>query len=192
MIPEYFALIGTVIASLGGFYYLYCTIKGTVKPHKMTYFFWGLFPLIVFASQISQGVGVIAWATFIAGITPFAILIAASFNPNAYWEIKQTDYIYGAIAVLAMIIWYITKEPNIALILALIADFAVAIPTIIKTYQYPKTESWKAYGLNVIGFSVGLLSIHTWTIENYAFIVYLLTVNSLITLLALRKSTSTM
>ncbi|OGG87831.1 hypothetical protein A2592_02490 [Candidatus Kaiserbacteria bacterium RIFOXYD1_FULL_42_15] len=185
MLPEYFALIGVGIASLGGFYYLYCTLRGTVRPHKMTYFFFGLFSLIAFASQLSQGVGMIAWATFIAGLTPFIILVAASFNSNAYWQIKRTDYLYGIIAVLAMVIWYITNEPNIALALALIADFFVAIPTLIKTYQYPKTESWQAYGINAVGFGVGIFSIHTWTFENYAFLVYLFVVNVSITALAL-------
>lgn len=48
MLPEYFALVGTGIASIGGLYYLYCTIRGTVKPHKMTYFFGDSFHLLYF------------------------------------------------------------------------------------------------------------------------------------------------
>lgn len=83
----------------------------------------------------------VVWVSFIAGFTPFVILIAATFNKEAYWEIKKTDYLYGIVAILSMLLWYITKDPSSALLFALIADFAVGYPTLIKTYHYPKTES---------------------------------------------------
>ena len=78
MIPEYFAIVGSIFASLGGYYYLYCTIKGTVQPNRMTWFFWGAFPMIGFFAQLSQGVGLVAWATFFGGLPPFFIVIASS------------------------------------------------------------------------------------------------------------------
>ena len=78
------ALVGSVIASGGSLAYLYLTIKGKVKPNKITWFFWGLFPLIAFSAQIYQGVGLVAWATFAAGAAPFLVLIASSFVPQLH------------------------------------------------------------------------------------------------------------
>ncbi|MGB4956878.1 MAG: hypothetical protein WBO49_00330, partial [Candidatus Saccharimonas sp.] len=86
MIPEYFAIIGAVIASLGGLYYLYETIVGKAKPNRVTWLLWGLFPMITFVAQRSQGVEGLSWATFAAGFTPLLVVIASFFNKKAYWK----------------------------------------------------------------------------------------------------------
>ena len=185
MIPEYFALVGAALASLGGFYYLYCTIKGTVRPNKMTWFFWGLFPMIAFAAQISQGIGFIAWVTFVSGLTPFLIVAAASFNPDAYWKIQKRDYLFVMVAIVSVVLWQITDNPNLALTFALIADILVSMPTILKSYTNPETEDWHAFALSSAGFFLALLSVQMWTFENYAFVVYLTIMNVAIMLMVL-------
>jgi len=187
MIPEYFALVGVLIASLGGFYYLYCTLRGTVQPHKVTFFFWGLFPLIIFFAQWNQDVGPIIWISFISSLLPFLILFASFLNPAAYWKVQKRDYLYALIAVFAMVLWYVTDEPNVALTLALIADFLVATPTISKAYTNPESESWHAYAINATGFTIALLSIQSWVFEEYIFTVYLLMISLTIAILAARK-----
>jgi hypothetical protein len=42
---------------------------------------------------------------------------------------------------LALILWWITKEPNIAIMLAILSDILAAIPTLVKTWKFPETES---------------------------------------------------
>ena len=187
MIPEYFALVGAGIASLGGLYYLYCTIKGTVKPHRMTWFFWTLFPMVAFVAQLKQDVGMVIWITFASGFLPLMVFIAASFNPKAYWKIQKVDYLFALIGMLGIVLWYLTDNANLAITFSIIADFAVAIPTIIKTFKFPETETWKSYALNSVGFGLGVFTITEWTYENYSFVVFLLVVNVFFTILAARK-----
>ena len=48
MLPEYFAIIGAIIGSLGGFYYLYETIVGKAQPNRHHVAALGnLFPMVV-------------------------------------------------------------------------------------------------------------------------------------------------
>jgi hypothetical protein len=188
MIPEYFALVGSLIASTGGFYYLYCTIKGTVQPNRMTWFFWGAFPMIAFAAQMAQGVELIAWATFVAGLTPFLIVIASYFNPKAYWQIQKTDYLFALIAIIGVVLWQVTDNPNVALTFALLADFAVALPTIVKSFTNPETESPLAYALSTFGLLIAMSAIQDWSYESGAFVVYLAAINGFIALLLVRRS----
>ncbi len=188
MIPEYFALIGSFIASTGGFYYLYCTIKGTVQPNRITWFFWGAFPMIAFAAQIAQGVDLIAWATFVAGLTPFLVVFASYLNPQASWQIQKIDYVFALIAIVGVILWQVTDNANLALTFALLADLAVALPTVIKSYQFPDTEDWRAYMLSAAGFLIAILAVQEWLYENYIFVLYLFLINFLLAILALRKS----
>jgi hypothetical protein len=51
MLPEYCAIIGAIIGSLGGFYYLYETIAGKAQPNRITWLLWGIFPMVIFAAQ---------------------------------------------------------------------------------------------------------------------------------------------
>ncbi len=186
MIPEYFALIGSVIASSGGFYYLYCTIKGTVQPNRMTWFFWGAFPMIAFVAQLSQGVELIAWATFASGLTPILIVLASYLNPKAYWQIQKSDYLFALIAIIGVVLWQVTDNANLAITFALLADLAVALPTITKSYTNPDSESPLAFVLSTVGFLLAIAAVQSWTYESAAFVVYLAFINGLIAALLLR------
>ena len=187
MIPEYFAIIGAVIASLGGLYYLYETIVGKAKPNRVTWLLWGLFPMITFVAQRSQGVEGLSWATFAAGFTPLLVVIASFFNKKAYWKTKASDYYLMAAAVLGIVLWAVTDNPNLAILFSLVADFLAGLPTLIKSYKHPETESWIAYATSTLGFGIGVMAIHVYTFENYAFLIYLLIMNGLLAAFAARR-----
>jgi hypothetical protein len=187
MLPEYFAVVGSVIASTGGIYYAYLTFKGQVQPNTVTWLFWSAFPMIAFVAQLSQGVGLVAWATFVAGAPPILVLIGSLFNKDAYWQTKRIDYWFAVAGLLSVIAWQATDSPNIAFTFALLADLIVALPTIIKTYQFPETENWKAYGVSAIGFLLAVLAVPEWTYDNGAFVVYLFLLNLSIAVLAARR-----
>ena len=188
MLPEYFAVIGSVLASMGGIYYAYLTFKGRVKPNKVTWFFWGAFPMIAFAAQLSQGVGLIAWATFVAGAPPVLVLIGSFFSKEAYWQTRRIDYGFAAAGFLSIIAWQVTLIPDIALTCALLADFLVALPTLIKAYRFPETENGIAYGVSAFGFLIAVLAVPEWTYRNAAFVVYLFLLNLCLAVLAARRS----
>lgn len=184
MLPSYFAIIGAAIGSVGGLYYLYCTICGSVQPNKVTYGLWGLFGLIIFLAQRAAAVDVLAYATLVATVIPLFIFLAAFRNPAAHWHIRTRDYLLGLLAVGGMVLWYVTADPVVAIVCAMVADFLAATPTIIKAYTDPASENWRAYALNALGFLVALLAVHTWTFANYAFVGYLAIVSAVIMLLA--------
>jgi hypothetical protein len=121
------------------------------------------------------------------GFLPFLILAAAYFNPLAYWEIKPRDYFLAAVAVFSMTLWYITKNPNLAIVFALLADFFASLPTIIKSYRFPDSEDWRPYALNSFGFLIGVLAVQNWTFAEYSFVLYFFLVTLLIASLILIK-----
>jgi hypothetical protein len=187
MLPEYFAIIGAGIASVGGFYYLYETIRSKIKPNRVTWFLWGSFTMIIFAAQRAQGVDELAWATFVAGLTPFLILLASFLNKNAYWKTEPRDYYLMGAAILGIILWALTDNPNVAILFSLLADLLAGLPTLLKAYKYPGTESWIAFAIYTFGFGLGILAIQIYTFENYAFLVYLFITNGTLTYFASRK-----
>jgi hypothetical protein len=189
MLPEYFAVVGSVIASAGGVYYAYLTFRGRVKPNRVTWLFWSAYPMIAFAAQLSEGVGLVAWATLVAGVPPILVLFGSFFNKGAYWRTRRSDYWFAGGGFLSVIAWMVTKIPDIAYTFALLADLLVALPTVIKTYQFPETENWKAYGVSAFGFLIAVLAIPAWTYDTSAFVIYLFLVNLGLALLAARRPT---
>jgi hypothetical protein len=187
MIPEYFAVVGAIVASVGGFYYLYETIVGRAKPNRVTWFLWGLFPMIIFVAQRAQGVEGLSWASFTAGLTPFLVFLASFVNKNAYWKTEPRDYYLMAAAIAGIILWAFTDNANLAILFALLADLLAGLPTLLKAYRHPQTESWIAYAISALGFGVGLLAIPTFKFEQYAFISYLFLLNFLLAVFASRR-----
>jgi len=188
MIPEYFAVVGAIIGSIGGLYYLYDTVIGKAQPNRVTWFLWGLFPMIIFVAQRAQGVEGLSWASFAAGFMPFLILLASFLNEKAYWKTEPKDYALMAAAVFAFVLWALTDNPNLAILFALVADFLAGLPTLLKAYRFPQTESWIAYAISTVGFGVAILAIPSFTFENYAFITYLFLLNLFLAAFASRGS----
>jgi len=186
MLPEKWAIIGAIIGSLGGFYYFYETITGKAQPNRITWLLWGIFPMVIFMAQRAQGVEGISWASFLAGLTPLLTVAASFFNKKAYWKTEPRDYFLMAAAILGIILWAFTHNPNLALLFSLLADVLASMPTLIKSYRHPDSESWIAYAISTFGFGISFLSVKIYNIENAAFVAYVFLLNGTLAVLASR------
>lgn len=188
MLPESFAIIGAVIGSLGGLYYLYDTTTGRAQPNRVTWLLWGIFPLIIFVAQRAQGIESISWTSLVAGLVPMLVVTASFFNKKAYWKSAPRDYYLMAAALVGIILWAITDNPNLALLFSLVADILAAIPTLIKSISHPRSESWIGYSISAIGFGISLLSVQIFDFENAAFVAYVFLLNATCAVLASRRT----
>ena len=62
-------------------------------------------------------------------------------NKNATWDLHWFDYGCGGASFLALFLWTITRDPTIAIMLAIIGDGLAALPTIKKSWSNPETET---------------------------------------------------
>lgn len=76
-----------------------------------------------------------------AGFGPILVFTVACFNKAAYWKMGKFDYICGFVSILALVAWYMTKSPNVAILLAILSDALAALPTLIKGWNFPETEN---------------------------------------------------
>ncbi len=186
MLPEYFAIIGAIIGSLGGYYYLYETVIGKAQPNRITWLLWGIFPMVIFVAQRVQGIEILSWTSFAAGFTPLLIFTVSFFNKKAYWKTERRDYYLMALAIVGCILWAITDNPILALLFSLLADLLAGIPTVIKSYRFPESESWIAYAISAVGFGISLASVQVCNLESIAFVAYVFVLNFTLAVLAAR------
>lgn len=173
MINEKFIYIGTVISILAMLSYLRDTLKGKTKPNRVTWGFWAVIPMIAFAAQIKQGVGLQALTTFIFAFNPMVIFLASFANKKAYWRLGTLDYICGAVAFLGVTLWLVTGHGNLAIFFAVVADFVASLPTMVKAFKNPETENPNPFLAALITSFITLLTIQTWTFAYYAFPLYI-------------------
>ena len=183
MIDERFIFFGLMLNFIGTASYLIDTITGKVKPNKVSWFLWALAPMIAFAAEIKQGVGLAAWMTFAVGFSPLLIFLASFINRKSFWKMQQIDLICGALSILGIFLWYITKVGNIAILFSIMADGTAAIPTIIKSYKEPESESYSVFFLAAMSAFITLMTLKTWDFAHYGFPLYILLVCVLITVL---------
>src|SRR5260221_11192052 len=161
MLNPNFVILGVLIGSIGGVSYLIDTLKGKVKPNKVSYLLWTLAPSIILAAQIQEGVGIQVLMTLSFVLIPLLIFIAFFLNKKAKWKVTKFDLFCGSFSVLGLILWYITKQGNVAIIFSLLADGFAALPTLIKSYHHPETESGWPYLMGTINSIITLLTITT-------------------------------
>lgn len=180
MIHPNFVIVGSVLNLFGAITYIVQVVKGNVKPNRVSWLLWGLAPLIAFSAELSQGVGIQSLMTFTVGFCPLLVFFASFINKKAYWKIGKLDIICGVLSVLALILWYVTKVGNIAIILSIISDGFAAIPTIRKAFMYPETENDIEFLMGGTNAAITLLTIRTWNFQHFGFPVYILLVNTIL------------
>jgi hypothetical protein len=172
MIDEHFVWVGVGLLFIGGGMYVRDIIAGTVRPNVVTWFLWALAPLIAFAAQLQQGVGSAAWLTFAVGFCPAVICVAAV--KKGFIRLTTLDYICGGMSLLALVAWQLSHNPMWAIIFSILADCLAAVPTLIKSFRDPSSESPLLFLLFMVSAILTLLAVKQWTLENVAFALYIL------------------
>jgi hypothetical protein len=180
MLHQNFVIVGTLIGAIGAFAYLVDTVKGNVKPNRVSFLLWSIAPFIAFAAQIKQGVGLEALMTFSTGFLPIMTFIGSFVNKKAEWKITKFDLFCGFLSLVGLVLWLITKVGNIAIFFSILADGLAAVPTIVKSYKYPDTELAWPWIATSFGVCLTLLTLKELTFANSGFIIYILLVNVLI------------
>ena len=173
MINQNFVILGAIIAVVGGLSYLIDTLKGKVKPNRVSFLLWSLAPLIAFFAEIKQGVGLQSLLTFMVGFLPLTIFIASFVNKKAEWKLTRFDLTCGAFSIIGLVFWYITKSGNIAIIFSILADGLAALPTLVKAFNYPETESGWPYFSSTLSAAITLLTVKVWNLANAGFPMYI-------------------
>lgn len=176
----FLVFVGVAVQLIGIISYAKETLRGDTKPNKVTWLMWTVAPLIATAAALSDGVSWAVLPVFMAGFGPLVVFIASFVNPNAYWKLERFDYLCGFCSLLALVLWGITKEPNVAIVFAIASDGFAAVPTLIKLWKYPETETVSPFTAGLFSALTSFFAIKIWSFSSYAFAIYLVIINILL------------
>ena len=168
--PQLLVVISTLLMFWGGYGYLRDTLAGRTKPNRVSWSLWALAPLISLGAAFDADADL--WASIrvlIGGIVPAVIFLASFINKNSYWRLGRFDWFCGALSLTALVFWQLADSPLVAVLLATTANTLATVPTFLKAWNYPETESRLIFITSFISAILIIPAIPVWTIANSAF-----------------------
>jgi hypothetical protein len=173
-----FVFLGAAIGATGTSLYLRDTLRGTTQPNRVTWLLWAVAPLLAAAVEFRSGVGLRTLTTFMIGFMPLLVFAASFHNPKALWKIGTIDYVCGALSVGATIAWLLTQNSVVGISGAIAADFLAGIPTVMKSWTHPESETVTSYIGAVLNTGILLLTVTHWTTAVAAFPIFIVAMAS--------------
>jgi hypothetical protein len=177
---EYLVLIAALATLAAAIAYIRFMFKGQTKPNRVTWLMWTIAPFTAAFAAFSSGATWAAVPVLMSGFSPFLILLASLLNKRAYWKLGSFDYICGALSALALVLWYLTENPNIAIVFAIFSDTLAATPTLRKAWRNPQTESRWPFVVGIFSPMTSFLVAPAWAFSEIAFPAYLVVINFLL------------
>jgi hypothetical protein len=175
---QYFGYISGIFITISFIPFLISIFKGEAKPERASWFIWSVIGGISFFSLLAKGASSSLWLPGVQVIGDTIIfLLAIKYGMGGM--AKRDKWALG-VAAISLILWYITREPAVALFLAILIDGSGGVLTIIKSYEHPTTEPLIAWVLTMLGGFFSIFSVGSWNWILLAFPLYTFLVNAMI------------
>lgn len=161
--------IAAVVISLVAFYpYIRAILRGTIKPHMFSWIIWGATTCIVFFAQLADHAGAGAWSTGVTGLITFYVAWLAYIKRTDH-SISTLDWMFFAMAIGAIGVWYLTSDPLWAVVVLMTVDLLGFCPTIRKAYLKPFEESLLFFNLMTLRNVFSIAALEHLSLTTYLF-----------------------
>ena len=168
--PQLLVVVSVLLMVWGAYDYLRDTLLGKTKPNRVSWSLWALAPLISLGAAFDANADV--WASIrvlVGGVVPAVIFLASFINKNSYWRLGRFDWFCGGLSLAALVFWQLADSPLVAVLLATTANTLATVPTFVKAWNYPETESRLIFITSFTSAILIIPAIPVRTIDNSAF-----------------------
>lgn len=183
MLDVHFVILGALIGALGEGLYVRDMRRGDTRPNRVTWLLWAVAPLLAFAVEIRSGVGLRALMTFTVGFGPLVVFAMSFSRSSGPWRLRPLDYLCATLSVLGTLAWLATRQGWVALAASIAADGLAALPTVVKSWRQPESESANVYVGSMANAGLTLLTVRHVSAPVVAFPLYILVLTTLQVLL---------
>lgn len=180
-----FGILSSVFILIGGLPYLHDIHKKRAKPHVLSWLGWAFITALGAFAMLAEGS---EWAVAILFANTALCLLIALYSivrGVGVWSTGVQDFIFFGIGVVGLILWQLLDMPILALVCALVADFCFGLPTIIKTFKDPNTETPFVWVTATISGFLSLFALQNFSFHEVAYPLYLFLFDATVLILAL-------
>lgn len=176
MFNEYCGLLAGVVSAFAFVPYLYSITQGT-KPSLATWTIWTIVGLLTCSSYLSANEGWVstAWVAVVYVIAPFITALMTWWYGARYTGLDTVEIVCMCGALCGVFIWLSTHSAFAALMVFIVIDCVGVVPTVVKSFRDPYSESLLAWSCSLVGCSLNLCAIEVghWSIAEASYPVYL-------------------
>lgn len=151
-----------ILFIVGFFPYINAIARGKARPAKVSWLIWISTDLITFAAMIASGtlngqmIGVITGGTMVT--------VLALLKGERGWS--RIDRFCLAGAVIGIVLWAISGDPDVAIVLIGAVGFLGSIPTFVSAWKNPDSENRLAWTIFWLSCVCAVLAIPKLTIAD--------------------------
>jgi len=129
-----------VLNVIGYIPYIRDIFRHIVKPHPYTWAIWTILVTIAAVNQVRNGGGYSS--LFFISTTILVTLVFFLSLKYGMGGASKIDKTCLVLAIILLLYWLTTKDTHISTICAVFIDGIGAVPTLIKVYHFPRTETY--------------------------------------------------
>lgn len=191
---QFIGKVAGIIATIGFLPYAIDILRGK-KPSKASWIIWSTIGIALALSYESSGAKASLWVAVSYAICPLFILALAFYKDRSPMKTWPTvDKIFLVAGVICFMPWVVFKIcevykilpqwgwilPRVTLYGGILTDLCGGIPTIIKTYHDPESESFIAWSFWASGNILNLFAVELWVLDLFVYALYLAIPSTLI------------
>ena len=166
--------------------YIRNMLSGKTKPHAFSWLVWGVLTAVAFVGQVSEGAGPGAWVTGFTAFVSFFIFITALKTGEK--DITKSDWLSLIGAGVAMLLWWATSDPLVAVVLITLIDALGFYPTFRKSYSKPYQETAITFAISGLKFIVAIFALENLTPVTWLYPASLVLMNGIfVVMLMIRR-----
>ncbi len=171
-LKQLFGAAAVLIAIVSYIPYFHHIFQGKTKPHALTWLVWTVFTGMGFVQQWMNGGGAGSWAMGITALLCLAVfLLSLKYGEK---EITLFDWLSLLGAAVALVIWFFSQDPVLAMLLVALVDLLGFLPTVRKSYYKPYEETLLTYFLTFVKYLIVLFALESYSLSTWLYPVFVL------------------
>lgn len=162
---EFFTILSGILIAIGYVSFIRSTLNGSMKPNSATWIVWFFQDGLMAASALAAGIGPsavmpVVWFLGAAAMLPLSLKYGSK---EPFTALEKTCL---ALSGLGILLWAATGSPLTALVASVTTVNIGGIPTVLKAWREPASESLVGWLLMLGATASVSLAVQTWTFES--------------------------
>lgn len=162
---QLFTVLSGLTIALAYIPFIRGTIRGRVVPNRASWIVWFVQDVLMAASAIMAAVGPAAVMPVVWGLGAGIVLILSltKGTRGAFTGLEKACLVLSG---LGLLLWATTGSPRLALVASVSAACIGGVPTVVKAWAKPWTETMSGWLLMLLGTVFSALAIQEWTFDS--------------------------
>lgn len=179
-------LISGIAVFIGFYIYIKEIIQGKTKPNRVSWFVWTLVGLTLLISYYDANDIILHAIAVPVSYVVGPLIVAVMSIRYGLGGADAIDLTLLFLSIAGFACWWLLDSATTSLAINIIIDIFAALPTFIKAYKEPESESLKGWSWFLFGNLLNLLNIHIFSFEELAYPLYLFLMSVLLVFLIAR------